>query len=155
MRLTTCKRLTNSLPKLSLITLPPPETAGYQVGRVYGRTCQYPSDFISWGYRGEYFSSSTWGKSEGRYYCGWWDSNPRPTPKAHGLSTTPFVKKFSGVIVRLTTRKRLTNSLPKLSLITLSPLSWCLHSISLLQYVNFDYIPAVTLVLCQCIRAAT
>ena len=39
-RLTTCKRLTNSLPKLSLITLPPPETAGYQVGRIYGRTCQ-------------------------------------------------------------------------------------------------------------------
>ena len=27
-RLTTCKRLTKSLPKLSLITLPPPETAG-------------------------------------------------------------------------------------------------------------------------------
>ena len=27
-RLTTCKRLTNSLPKLSLITLSPPETAG-------------------------------------------------------------------------------------------------------------------------------
>ena len=26
-RLTTCKRLTNSLPKLNLITLPPPETA--------------------------------------------------------------------------------------------------------------------------------
>ena len=27
-RLTTCKRLTDSLPKLSLITLSPPETAG-------------------------------------------------------------------------------------------------------------------------------
>ena len=35
-RLATCKRLTNSLPKLSLITLFPPETAGYQVGRIYG-----------------------------------------------------------------------------------------------------------------------
>ena len=74
----TCKRLTSSLPKLSLITLSPPETAGSQVGRIYGRICQYPSDFISWGYRGEHFSSSTWGKSEVRYYCGWWDSNPRP-----------------------------------------------------------------------------
>ena len=40
------------------------------------------------------------------------------TPKAHGLSTTPFVKVISGVLVRLTTCKRLTNSLPKLSLIT-------------------------------------
>ena len=35
--------------KLSLITLFPPETAGYQVGRIYGRTCQYPSCFNSWG----------------------------------------------------------------------------------------------------------
>ena len=35
-RLTTCKRLTNSLPKLSLVTLSPPETAGQQVGRIYG-----------------------------------------------------------------------------------------------------------------------
>ena len=40
------------------------------------------------------------------------------TPKTHGLSTTPFVKVFSGVLVRLTTCKRLTNTtLPKLSLI--------------------------------------
>ena len=52
-RLTTCKRLTNSLPKLSLITLSPRETAGKQVGRIYGWTCQYPSGLISWGYRGE------------------------------------------------------------------------------------------------------
>ena len=28
----------NSLPKLSLIRLFPPETAGYRVGRIYGRT---------------------------------------------------------------------------------------------------------------------
>ena len=42
------------------------------------------------------------------------------TQKAHGLSTTPFVKDVNGVllIVRLTTCKRLTNSLPKLSLTT-------------------------------------
>ena len=54
-RLTTCKRLTNSLPKLSLTTLFPPETAGYQVGGIYGRACQYPSGFISWGYRRVFF----------------------------------------------------------------------------------------------------
>ena len=41
------------------------------------------------------------------------------TQKTHGLSTTPFVKVSSGVLVRLTTCKRLTNSLPKLSLITI------------------------------------
>ena len=35
-RWTTCNWLTNGLPKLSLITLSPPETAGYQVGRIYG-----------------------------------------------------------------------------------------------------------------------
>ena len=46
------------------------------------------------------------------------------TQKTHGLSTTPFVKGISEVLVRLTTCKRLTNSLPKLSLInscTLEP----------------------------------
>ena len=32
--------------------------------------------------------------------------------KNHGLSTTPFVKVLGGVLVRLTTCKRLTNSLP-------------------------------------------
>ena len=40
------------------------------------------------------------------------------TQKNHGPSTTPFVKELSGVLVRLTTCKRLTNSLPQLSLIT-------------------------------------
>ena len=43
------------------------------------------------------------------------------TQKTHGLSTTPFVKVISGVLVRLTTCQMLTNSLPKLSLKTLSP----------------------------------
>ena len=52
---TNCKRITNSLPKLGLIPPPPPKTAGYHVGRIYGRTWQYPSGFISWGYRGGYF----------------------------------------------------------------------------------------------------
>ena len=31
-----------------------------RVGRIYGRTCQYPRGSISWGYGGKYFSSSTW-----------------------------------------------------------------------------------------------
>ena len=67
-RLTTCKRVTDSLPQLSLITLSPPETAGYQVGRIYGpagyiygRTCYLSKRFHFLGiYPGEYFSSSTW-----------------------------------------------------------------------------------------------
>ena len=53
---------------------PPSETAVYHVGLIYGRTCQYPRGFISWGYRrGEYFSSSTRGRSEKGYNCGWSD----------------------------------------------------------------------------------
>ena len=43
------------------------------------------------------------------------------TPKNHGLSTTPFVKALAG-LARLVICTRLTNSLPKLCLITLSPL---------------------------------
>ena len=39
-----------------------------------------------------------------------------PTQKNHGLSTTPFGKVLVGVLVRLPTCKRLTNSLPKLNL---------------------------------------
>ena len=39
--------------------------------------------------------------------------------KGNLLQVVPFVKDFSGVLVRLTTCQRLTNSLPKLSLITL------------------------------------
>ena len=39
------------------------------------------------------------------------------TTNAHGLSTTPFVR----ALVRWATGKRLTNRLPKLSLVTLSP----------------------------------
>ena len=58
------------------------------------------------------------GKSEKVYYGGCGDRTH--DPKNHGLSTTPFVKDFSGVLVSLTTCKRLTNSLPKLSLITVA-----------------------------------
>ena len=94
-RLTTCKRLTNSLPKRSLITLSPHETAGYQVGQIYGRTCQYPSGFISWGNRVQYFSSSTWGKSEKVCYCGWWDLNLRP-PKNMVCRRRHFLRVLGG-----------------------------------------------------------
>ena len=41
------------------------------------------------------------------------------TQKTHGLSTTPLAKELVGVLVRLTTCQRSTNSLPKLSLVTL------------------------------------
>ena len=41
------------------------------------------------------------------------------TQETHGLSTTPFIIAISRVLVRLTTCKKLTNSLPKLSLITI------------------------------------
>ena len=66
------------------MTLFPPETAGHQVGRIYGRTCEYPSGFISWVYRGEYFSSSTRGKSEksllpGIVDGGIWTHDPKKT----------------------------------------------------------------------------
>ena len=72
-RLTTCKKITKSLPKLSLTTLDPPEThrdsrsAGYTGGPVSIQDVSF-----SWVYRREYFSSSTWGKSEKKYYgaCG-------------------------------------------------------------------------------------
>ena len=67
-RLTTCKRLTtNGLPKVSLATLSSPETAGRSAGYT-GGPVNYPSRFISWVYREEYFSSSTWGKSEKLHY---------------------------------------------------------------------------------------
>ena len=53
--------------------------------------------------------------------------NPR-LKKLMVLPTTPFVKVISGVLVCLTTCKRLTHSLPKLSLITVG--QWVDHSIS-------------------------
>ena len=50
--------------------------------------------FIFWVYRGEYFSSSTWGKSDKFIIV---DGGDRThDPKAHGLSTTPFVKELVG-----------------------------------------------------------
>ena len=123
-RLTACKRLTNSLPKLSLITLlPPPETAGQQVGRIYGRTCQLSKPFRFLGITGESIFQVRHGNNNGESLKKFImvDVGFEPTTrKTHGLSTAPFVKDISGVLVRLTTCKRLTNSLPKLSLTTVS-----------------------------------
>ena len=54
------------------------------------------------------------GKIRKVYYCGWWGSNPRP--KNPWSVDDAICQGISGVLVRLTTCKRLTNSLPKLSL---------------------------------------
>ena len=63
-----------------------------------------------------------WGKSEKFIIV---DGGDRTQdPKTHDLSTTPFDKDFSGVLVRLTTCNWLTDSLPKLSLITVSCCYW-------------------------------
>ena len=59
------------------------------------------------------------GKSEKVYYGGCGDRTH--DPKTHGPADDAICYGFSGVLVRLTTCKRLTNSLPKLSLITLFP----------------------------------
>ena len=63
----------------------------------------------------EYFSSSTWGKSDIISYCMDGGNRTRDPQKTQGLSTTPFGKVISGVLVRLTTCKRLTESLPYIS----------------------------------------
>ena len=69
MRLTTCIRLTNnSFPKLSLKHSPllkrrDSRSAGYTGGPV-----NIPAVSFPWGYRGEYFPSSTCGKAEKVFY---------------------------------------------------------------------------------------
>ena len=78
------------------------------------------------------------------------------TQKNHGLSTTPFVKENSGVLLRLTTCKRLTNSLPKLSLLKRARRSnlgcWC-GDVSELQWKGaFRTQPRP--LMCGCVRAA-
>ena len=117
-RWATGKRLTNRLPKLSLITLSLPLNSGI-LGLRMGPYVPTPKFFTTSGdprrvihqildmrkYAFLYKAFSWWT----------WDSNSRPT--THGLSTTPFVK----ALVRLGTGKKLTNRLPKLSLMTLSP----------------------------------
>ena len=64
-RLITCKISTNSLPKLSLTTFPPPEKrrGNRSAGWCTGGRVKYPGGFTSsWWYRGECFSRSTWCK---------------------------------------------------------------------------------------------
>ena len=62
-RWATGKRLTNRLPKLSLITPPPLRTVGFLVF-VWGRTCPLRSYLQSLGTQGEWFIRIlTWGKS--------------------------------------------------------------------------------------------
>ena len=90
-RLTTCKKLTNSLPNLSLITLSPPETAGYQVVRINGRTCQLSKPFHFLGIPGRvFFKFDMDGESLKKFIMV--DVGFEPTTQQkHGLSTTPSV----------------------------------------------------------------
>ena len=52
------------------------------------------------------------------------------TQKTMVLPPTPFVKEYIGVLVRLTTCKRLTDSLPKLSLIAYGHTTTAMHKLS-------------------------
>ena len=123
-RLTTCKRLTNSSPKLSLITLSLPERRDSRSAEYTGGPVIYPSRFIPWGTRKSIFQVR---HGENLKSLLLWMVGIEPTTqKTHVLPTTPFVKVISGVLIRLTTCKRLTNSSPKLSLIT-----YCFQSIML------------------------
>ena len=73
-----------------------------------------------------------WGKSENFIVV---DGGDRThDPKTHNLSTTPFVKLISGVLVRLTTCNWLTNSLPRLSLTTTD----CAHNV--MEYSSIRYV---------------
>ena len=54
-RLTTCERLTNSLPRLSLITLSPLKRRDSRSAGSTADLCQYPSRLISWGTRDSIF----------------------------------------------------------------------------------------------------
>ena len=84
------------IPKLGLITLSPPETAGYQVGRIYGCPDLSKSKRLHFlGIPGRVFSSSTWGKSE-KVYCGGCGTRTHDPEKKHGLSTTAFVEELVG-----------------------------------------------------------
>ena len=116
-RWATGKRLANCLPKLGLITLSPPSEqrdswSSYGAVRAYSEVL-----YNIWGPR-ESDSSDSW-REENHFSLKSivfmvdviFDSR-RST---HGLSTTLFVKAL--LIVRWATGKRLTNRLPKLSLI--------------------------------------
>ena len=114
---TTGKMLTDRLPKVSLVTPSPPGT-----DRIYGSTChQHVYTYVVpiSGDREVFFQILDIRISLflRKRFHGWtWDSNSRPT--THSLSTTPFIK---ALLVRWATRKRLTDRLSKVSLITSQP----------------------------------
>ena len=118
--MTTCKRFTNSLPKLSLIALSPlkrrhTRSAGYTGGPVNTQAVSFS------GYTGEGIFQVRHGESL-KSLLSWMVGIEPTTPKSNGLSTTLYIcLGLSGVLVRLTTCKRLTNSIPTLSLKSLSP----------------------------------
>ena len=115
--MTTCKRLTNSSPKLSLITLSLPERRDSRSAEYTGGPVIYPSRFIPGGTRKSIFQVR---HGENLKSLLLWMVGIEPTTqKTHGLSTTPFVQEIRRVLVRLTTCNWLTNSSPKLSLTTL------------------------------------
>ena len=115
LRWATGKRRTNRLPKLSLITRSPPGTAGYSgPDRIYWSPCQQLAVPFS-GAQGEYLSDS--GHKEIHFSfkrVSWWTWDSNSWLAAQVLSTMPYVK----ALVRCVTGERLTNRLPKLSLIT-------------------------------------
>ena len=117
-RLTTCKRLAHYLPKSlqAFNTLPlkrrdDSRSAGITGGRVNIQAVSFP------GYYEESIFQVRHGWGEGQQFIvnsGGWRIRTHG-PKEHGLSTTPFCQGISGVLVRLTTCKRLTDcSLPAL-----------------------------------------
>ena len=68
---------------------------GYQVGRIYGRTCQLSKPFHFLGIPGRVFFKFDMGKVLKRILL-WMVGFEPTTPKNHGLSMTPFVKKLVG-----------------------------------------------------------
>ena len=133
-RWATGKRLTNRLPKLSLITLSL-WTAGFLVF-VWGPYVPTPKFFTISGDPGRVIYHVLDMRKfiflEKTFSWWTWDSNSRPT--THGLSTKPFVKAS----VRWATGESLTNRLPKLSLIT-PPTTF--KSISMFTLKTSDFAP--------------
>ena len=110
--------LTISLPTPSLITLFPPETVGYQVRRIYGRTCQYIQAVSFPGHTGGSIFQVRHGESLKRLVVVDVGFEPTHGPKKPWSIDDAICKGTIGVLVRLTTRQRLTNSLLKLPVIT-------------------------------------
>ena len=115
-RLTTRKRLTNSLPKLSLIRHSPPlkrrdtRSAGYSGGPVNIEAISFPGD------TGESIFQVRHGENLKKGIIA--DGGIRThDPKNPWSVDDAICSGINGVLARVTTCKRLINSLPKLSLI--------------------------------------